>query len=369
MMMVCHRRVLQILAVTLLMVARPHALQNLKTSESESKTLNGKLIPSLSKFATIIAMDMRLPDNEQERRSRLRSINAHTAGTDVFLCTDEEAANVTDDFENVVLRRFVSADELHTQSPPEFIQWWRFTNCYHVLNEFAREHHHEYEFIFKTRIDVQVNMCVADIAQMSLRHSSGSTSSTIFANSDYVFGGPPSAMKYAATLLDERNNYIGTCPYLPYTSDEIDLLFASDWAAAKFECLSFPMEAVANICDLTITFVDHGPPWRTTNLKPILLKNARNLTVQQKGDCSNALNICNGIYGGSDRDLQFRSERAFLRHLLKHGVLIKQIDGAKVEFLLGRLKKTGEIVERRIFETETVQFISSAKEKYCHRRR
>lgn len=287
----------------------------------------------LSNVATIVAMDMRMPEDYTARQSRVDAINKHTEGTDVYFCTDRNSAGDMEGFEHVVVTDFV--DDV-----PELIkqhwfwhkgtQWWRFGRCYSALTQFAAKHQHEYSFIFKTRLDLAINLRVVDIARHSLQNS---VVRTAFTASDYIFGGPPAVMSILAKLYDELSNYLNPYSGCPFNSQEVELLLASDWSAARFDWLNFPREALADICNLSVEYVGDAFPYYQSNLRSMLLANQASLVSSQGVSCD-FINVFEGWYGENEEATnRFESERAMVRHLLRHGVLIKEIEGVNVSMI------------------------------------
>lgn len=302
----------------------------------------------LSSFATIIASDMRL----DLHGSSVDRLNGLTAGTDVFLCTDEGAASDVWRFKNVVYVQYAESvggipKDILIENP-KLIQWWRLKECYRALERFALEHQHQYTFVTKIRMDVDMQKGVVQMAQESMSRDVGGRAreKVAFIASDYAFGGHPAVMSVIAGLYDENPNHAITDEYkrLNY-----DLLFQSDWDAGKFDCLRYPFEPIANnLCLLFFQSLPPGDPSHKSNLRDILKMNITGL--KQAVDASAAVDVCLGCFGNALLNekcgtQKFHSEPGIVVHLLGHDILIQRLPN---QFTFASSENYGKWMDARI---------------------
>lgn len=259
-------------------------------------------------MATVIAMDIRLPESQEEHAERVKKINEITNNTDLFICTDKEFAQSLVSFANVkqvwladssVARGIAGiADHLHENS----IQWWRLQNCWDGIQEYERSNGLEYAFIIKFRTDCNRFGCPKYNVE-ALSHVSDNTA---FLSSDFHFGAGRKAFGHVASLYRrlEKEYWKRDTEYV-----HIDwaLLSKSDISTGKFSWLNYPKAAMG----------DHpcfSPKCIAQNKQ--LLEWSR---THSKEDAAK----CETVMGKPWYAQGFSSEKTLVLDLLRYGFIIK----------------------------------------------
>lgn len=204
------------------------------------------------RIATIIAMDIRLPNHAKERSKALANLNRRMNGTDVFICTDKAFESVLGNFSNVKGVRFAEDDGGFTglaQRASHMRQWWRLEQCWRLVRRYEERTGQRYSFYFKLRTD-----CKHDSCPNSMEAFKGITTAFAqdfdkfaFLNSDRSFGAAPPVMERIATLYSrlESDYWERDSQYFPI---DYNLVMRCDWASSRLHWLPFPKEAMQDAC-------------------------------------------------------------------------------------------------------------------------
>lgn len=201
-------------------------------------------------MATLIAMDIRLPQERAAREAHVRALNSITSGSDVFICTDRRFSRSIVNFSNVVHVSFLRygdgfgvADSSHGGNT---FQWYRLQKCWESVLEYERSNGLEYSFIVKLRTDCDSPLkhgqsfpCLKYHWNTELRKAGN----TAFLHSDYQFGAGRRVFSRIASLYGRiESDYWGLDA--EYVNIDWGLVSRCDISAGKFHWLAYPKDAM-----------------------------------------------------------------------------------------------------------------------------
>ena len=156
-----------------------HELRSISTSltrmEHELTGSYPKWSPSRRTVACLITGKIRGHDRGEFDEKTVAQMKAVTAGTDLFVCSDQEDridANFRN-FTNLVayktaeddggyqadLRNITVPMRYHEPGTPpglKSIQWWRLQQCWKLVQQYEEQHDFRYSFYMKTRSDCEM---------------------------------------------------------------------------------------------------------------------------------------------------------------------------------------------------------------------
>lgn len=236
--------VLQIIFTWLLMLQ----CDGIKTGKRRNRALQNDLV------ATIIAMDIRLSENNEERETQIRILNAATSQSDVYMCTDKSFEHHLPSFTNVRGTKFAE-QEIYPWGGygGNTIQWWRLQQCWGLLREHEVARGYNYTFIAKLRTDCFRFGCLPThrVATKWINTYRSKIDQYAFIKSDISFGGSHVVMEWISSLYQR----IGTDYWMKdeqYVPLDFELISKCDFNAGKLDWMQWPLEPFGkHHCDIS----------------------------------------------------------------------------------------------------------------------
>ncbi|CAE7908133.1 DNAH6, partial [Symbiodinium necroappetens] len=197
--------------------------KNLTRAEHNRTGLYPVLSPSGHKVACIISGKIRGSDRKTFDDKAKAQMKEVTAGTDLFVCADQEdhIEEHFQNFSNLVQYRTAEDDggykadlknidqpkrDHEPGTPPgmKAIQWWRLQQCWRLVQQYEERFDFRYSFYYKTRTDCDTRggcyPCLGTYEAATKKYGA-QLDKVFFANSDRVFGGSRRGFERAATFM------------------------------------------------------------------------------------------------------------------------------------------------------------------------
>ena len=190
--------------------------------------------------AVVLAMDMRLPEGQEARATRVASFNRWTVdASSVYVCTSKDERPLIGLLERVVA--YEAADPPILKYHGAWIQWWRLHRCWLLVNSDERLHG-RHDWYFKVRLDFQLpNAPVGQLVSLlEERERHASLTRAVFMDTDRFIAGRHAAFDAAGQYYTWRRTYCPSwpsgslCPYCQYWPVNYSLVAQSDPTVAQF---------------------------------------------------------------------------------------------------------------------------------------
>ena len=199
----------------------------------------------------MLAMDLRLPEGQEARTTRIASFNRWTLdASSVFVCTREDERPLIPLLERVVAYEAADPPMLQGYTYARkgsakyiaWIQWWRLHRCWLLVNSDERLHGRRHDWYFKVRLDFELpNAPVGQLVSLlEERERHASLTRAVFMDTDRFIAGRHAAFDAAGQYYAHRTMYCPSwprgslCPYCQYWPVNYSLVAQSDPTVAQF---------------------------------------------------------------------------------------------------------------------------------------
>ena len=200
--------------------------------------------------AVVLAMDMRLPEGQEARATRVASFNRWTVdASSVYVCTSKDERPLIPLLERVVaydaadppIDEAADTAPLRSKYHSAWIQWWRLHRCWLLVNSDERLHG-RHDWYFKVRLDFELpNAPVGQLVSLlEERERHASLTRAVFMDTDRFIAGRHAAFDAAGQYYTWRRTYCPSwpsgslCPYCQYWPVNYSLVAQSDPTVAQF---------------------------------------------------------------------------------------------------------------------------------------